>query len=108
MEVGEGRGNGGPGSRAVYKLRCAEDAGGCLDLDGIVGGTSGEDGRVGAQVDGAGGYGPEKCGGELARVEAVLVEDDEMVVAGAKCGNEAGELCSGVFAACAGGTGREG
>src|SRR5206468_3991234 len=68
----------------------------------------GPDRRVGAEVDGAGVYGAEKCGGELARVEAVLIEDDETLVAGAKRRKEAGELCAGEFAARAGEPGWEG
>jgi hypothetical protein len=63
LEVGKAGGEGGPGSRAVHKLLCVEDAGGRLDLDGVVDGTSGEDGCVGAEVDGGGMYGGEKCCG---------------------------------------------
>jgi hypothetical protein len=79
-----------------------------LDLDGVVDGASREDGCVGPEVDGGGMYGGEKCGGELARVEAVLVEEDETVVAGVECGKEAGELCGGQFVVCDGDFGREG
>src|ERR1700732_4559351 len=34
LEVGQAGGDGGPGSGAVYKLFCVEDAGGGVDLDG--------------------------------------------------------------------------
>ena len=52
------------------------------DLDGVAGVASGEDGGVGAEVDGRGADGCEECDGELAGVEAVLVEEDEAVVGG--------------------------
>jgi hypothetical protein len=86
LKVGEGRGDGGPGSGAVYKLFCVEDSGGYLDLDCVADRASGEDGRVGAKVDGGGRDGAEKCSGELVGVEAVLIEEDEAVGAGVECG----------------------
>jgi hypothetical protein len=92
LKGGQAGGDGGPGSGAIYKLFCVEDAGGCLDLDGVVNGTSGEGGCVGAEVDGGGMYGGEKCGGELAGVEAVLFEENETVVAGVEYGKEPGEV----------------
>src|SRR5258708_7028234 len=48
LDVGEVRGGGGPGAGAVDELFCAEEGGGCLDLDGVAGRASGEDGGVGA------------------------------------------------------------
>jgi hypothetical protein len=84
-----------------------EEGGGCLDLDGVVGGASGEDGGVGAEVDGGGVNGGEECGGELAGIEAVLVEQDEAAVAGGECGEEMGEVFWGEFAVCAAGAGWE-
>jgi hypothetical protein len=54
LEIGQTGGDGGPGSGAVYKLFCMEDAGGCLNLDGVVDGTSGENRCVGTKVDGGG------------------------------------------------------
>ena len=97
LEVGEVRGGGGPGSGAVDELSCVEDAGWGVDFDGVVEGASGEDGRVGAEVDGGGADGGEKCDGELARIEAVLVEEDEAVVAGGEGWEKAGEICRGEF-----------
>ena len=61
----------------------------------VVDGAGGEDGGVGAEVDGGGAYGGEECGGELAGVEAVLVEEDEAVVAGGECGEETSEVFGG-------------
>jgi hypothetical protein len=106
--MGQAGGDGGPGSGAVYKLFCVDGAGGCLDLDGVADGASGEDGCVGLEVDGGGMYGGEKRCGELTGVEAVLVEEDETVVAGVECGYEVGELCGGEFIVCGGDFGREG
>ena len=108
LEVGQAGGDRGPGSGAVYELLCVDDAGGGLDLDDVVGGARGEDGRVGAKVDGGGMYGGEKCGGELAGVEAVLLEEDETVVARAECGKEAGEVCRREFAVWGGDAGWKG
>jgi hypothetical protein len=79
-----------------------------LNLDGVLDGTSGEDGCIGPEVDGGGMYGGEKCGGELARVEAVLVEEDETVVAGVERGKKAGELRGGELVLCDADFGREG
>jgi hypothetical protein len=73
LEVGQMGCDRGPGSGAVYKLFCVEGSGGCLDLDGVVDGATAEDCRIGAKVDGGGLYGGEKCGGELAGVETVLL-----------------------------------
>jgi hypothetical protein len=70
-----------------------------LDLDGVVDGTSGEDGRPGTEVDGGGLYCREKCGGELAGVQAVFVEGDEAMVTGVECGKKVGEVFGGKFAA---------
>jgi hypothetical protein len=85
LEMGQAGGDGGPGSGAVYELFCVDSARGRLDLNGVAGRTSGEHGRVWAEVDGGGMYGGEKRGGELAGVEAVLVEEEETVVAGVEC-----------------------
>ena len=52
--------------------------------------------------------GSEKCGGELAWVEAVLIEEGETVVAGVECGKEVGEVFEGEFVACVGDVGRDG
>jgi hypothetical protein len=108
LKGGQAGGDGGPGSGAIYKLFCVEDAGGCLDLDGVVNGTRREGGCVGAEVDGGGMYGGEKCGGELAGVEAVLFEENETVVAGVECGKEAGEVGGCEFVVWGGDFGREG
>ena len=68
------RGVGGPGAGAVDELRGVEDACGGADFYGIVDGLRGEYLRVGAQVDGGGANGGEERGGEMARIEAVLVD----------------------------------
>jgi hypothetical protein len=84
-----------------------EDAGGCVNLDGVVEGASGEYGGVGAKIDGGGADCSEKCGGELARVEALLVEEDETVVAGDECWEEVGKVFGGEFVCCVWGGGWE-
>jgi hypothetical protein len=69
--------------------------------------VSGEDGCVGAEVDGGGANGGEKCGGELARIEALLVEEKEAVVAGDELWDEAGEVFWREDVVCIGRTGRK-
>jgi hypothetical protein len=86
LDVWQLRGGGGPGSGAVYELFGVEGAGGGVKLDRVVRGAGGEDGSVGAEVDGGGADGGEKCGSELAGIEAVLVEEDEAVVGGDEFG----------------------
>jgi hypothetical protein len=108
LNVGQAGGDRGPGSGAVYKLFCVEDAGGGLDLDGVVDGASGEDARMGAEVDGGGAYGGEKGVSELTGVEAVFLEENEMVVAGVECGKDLGEVCRREFASWGGDAGWKG
>ncbi len=92
------RGGGGPGAGAVDELFCAEEGGGSLDFDVVAGRASGEDGGAGAEVDGGGVNCGEKCGGELAGIEAVFVEEDEAVVAGCENWEEVGEVFASEFA----------
>jgi hypothetical protein len=78
-----------------------------MDQDGVVERTSGEDRGVGAEVDGGALEGSAKCSSELARVEALLLEEEEMVVAGAKRREEVSKVLGSEFASCAGGARRE-
>jgi hypothetical protein len=78
-----------------------EDAGGSVDFYTFVEGANGEDGGVGAEVDGGGLDGGEKCGGELAGVEALFVEEYEMVVAGDERWEEVSKVFGSEFVSCA-------
>jgi hypothetical protein len=71
-----------------------------LDLDCVADRASGEDRRVGAEVDVGDMDGGEKCGGELSGVETVLFEEDVMVAVGVECGKEAGQVFGSEFVAC--------
>ena len=70
-----------------------EGTGGSLNLDGVVDGASGEDGRVGAEVNAGGAYRCKERGREVAGIETVLVEQNKAVVAGVECGKEASQIC---------------
>ena len=78
-----------------------------MNLDGVVERISGEDGGVGAEGDGGALDSGAKCGGELAGVEALLVEEEEMVVAGGKRWEEVRKVFGSEFVSCAGGARRE-
>jgi hypothetical protein len=92
----------GPGSSAVDELRCVEDAGGGVDRDGGGLGLDRQRWGIGAEVDGGGSDGGEKRDGELARIEALLVEEDEALVAGDERGKEMREILRGEDVVCGG------
>src|SRR6185312_4133009 len=71
-----------PRSGAVDELCGVEDATGGVDFDGGAGRSRGENPGVGFEVDGARADCGKKRSGEIARVEAVLVEEGEMKVMG--------------------------
>jgi hypothetical protein len=75
-----------------------EVAGWRFDFDGVFNVASGQDWCIGAEVDGRVADAGEECGGELAGIDASLVEEDEAVIARCECGEETGEICWGEFA----------
>jgi len=97
--VGESRGGSGPRSGAVDELCRVKDSGRSVNFDcvvfGVVGGASGDNGSIGAKVDGGVADGSYKSGGELAGVEAVLIEENEVVIARRECGEQASQLFVG-------------
>jgi hypothetical protein len=80
-----------------------EDSGGGLELDEVFVGAGVEDGGVGAEVDGGVADGGDECGGELAGVDAVLVEEDELMMVRIEGGEELSEFFGGDnFVGCGG------
>ena len=53
---------------------------GGVDFDGVVDGSRGEDLCVGLQIDGVARTAARSASGEIARVEAVLVDEGEVMV----------------------------
>jgi hypothetical protein len=68
---------------------------GCVYLDGLIEGTNDAHGCMGTKVDCRVADGGEKNMGKFARVETVLFEQSEAMVARAKLREEMGQLYGG-------------